>query len=1192
MALTKIPGFALDTTSNVTFANASVTGNLTTGNANLGNLASANFISVTSNITAGNANLGNAVTANYHIGNLYGTANLAVYATTANAVAGANVSGTVSSATTAGTVTTAAQPNITSVGTLTNTTLGSSNSLSGGNLVSATYLTGTLTTASQPNITSVGTLSSLVVTANANVGNINSGGVANITGNLTSLNANLGNLAIANYITGTLTTASQPNITNLGTLSSLTVTANITTGNLLFGSGIVTGTGNIISGNANLGNLATTNNLSVTTYVTSNLIPNANVTYSLGNSTNRWKDLFISGSTITLGDSTLSAGAINFGNSNVSIPSANGNVTISAVGNANIVVVTGTGVNVAGTLNITGNANVGNLGFGSGVVTGTANITGGNIIGIIAAGSNTITTTGNITGGNLLGVHANGNSNVNIPSANGNVNISAVGVANVVVVTGTGVNVSGYVTASGALSVANIVTTGAQGNISGANYVIANYFTGTLTTASQPNITSLGTLTSLSAGDTTITGNLTVTGNFEYANVTTFRIKDPIIEQGGNTTGSALTSSDGFDRGQLLHYYSGGSAIDAFMGYKTSTNEFIFASNASVSSEVVTVNTYGNIHAGNANLGNLTTSNYFSGVLTTASQPNITSVGTLSSLAVTGNANVGNLNATTSVIASTLTSNIATGTSPLTVTSTTRVSNLNVAYANVSDYSVVTTQTTGTFYPVFVSGNTTGNYALASNATMSYNAANGALTIGNLVSGAGSGGNITGANLVSANYFTGTLTTAAQPNITRVGTLTSLTTTGNISAGSNYFLGDGFYLSGVDAAGRVVNGTSNLNIATSGGNITMGVAGNAGIITVTGTGVNIAGYANLGSGNLLTTGNISAGFFLGNGSQLTGVDAAGRVVNGTSNLNIATSGGNITMGVAGNAGIITVTGTGANISGYMAVTGNVSAGNVLTNNLLYANGVAWSFGSGTPGGSNTYVQFNDSSSFGGNAGFTFNKATTTLTANNFVATTTANLGAVGNVTITGGTSGQVLSTNGSGVLSWVAQSGGGGGTVGITVDNFTGTGSQTAFTLSTTPTSINQVSVNYNGAILLRASYSISGSTITFGSAPASGSLIEVTTTTGVSSGAGFFATRTYTGTGSQTAFTVTSGTTVSSVMVALSGVLQTPTTDYTISGTTLTFTSAPPNGVSIQIRELSVVVATSYSTRAVAMTMGIIFGG
>ena len=81
MAITKLQPFNLDTTANYTFAN------IATDNANLGNLATANFFS-----GAGN-NLSN--------------------------IQGANVTGAVSSATTSGTVTTNAQPNITSVGTLT-----------------------------------------------------------------------------------------------------------------------------------------------------------------------------------------------------------------------------------------------------------------------------------------------------------------------------------------------------------------------------------------------------------------------------------------------------------------------------------------------------------------------------------------------------------------------------------------------------------------------------------------------------------------------------------------------------------------------------------------------------------------------------------------------------------------------------------------------------------------------------------------------------------------------------------------------------------------------------------------------------------------------------------------------------------------------------------------------------------------
>jgi hypothetical protein len=69
-----------------------------------------------------------------------------------------------------------------------------------------------------------------------------------------------------------------------------------------------------------------------------------------------------------------------------------------------------------------------------------------------------------------------------------------------------------------------------------------------------------------------------------------------------------------------------------------------------------TLSLTGNISAGNANLGNLTTSNYFHGVFdnTSSSQPNITSVGNLSNLFV-GNATAnvtiigGNINATGSI---------------------------------------------------------------------------------------------------------------------------------------------------------------------------------------------------------------------------------------------------------------------------------------------------------------------------------------------------------------------------------------------------------------------------------------------------------------------------------------------------------------------------------------------------------------
>ncbi|MFR1445898.1 hypothetical protein ACLUYJ_20280, partial [Acinetobacter baumannii] len=81
--------------------------------------------------------------------------------------------------------------------------------------MTATNISGTLTTAAQPNITSVGTL-----------------------GNLTATNASITNLSGLNTLTatnisGTLTTAAQLNITSVGTLGNLTATnATITTANI------------------------------------------------------------------------------------------------------------------------------------------------------------------------------------------------------------------------------------------------------------------------------------------------------------------------------------------------------------------------------------------------------------------------------------------------------------------------------------------------------------------------------------------------------------------------------------------------------------------------------------------------------------------------------------------------------------------------------------------------------------------------------------------------------------------------------------------------------------------------------------------------------------------------------------------------------------------------------------------------
>ena len=63
----------------------------------------------------------------------------------------------------------------------------------------------------------------------------------------------------------------------------------------------------------------------------------------------------------------------------------------------------------------------------------------------------------------------------------------------------------------------------------------------------------------------------------------------------------------------------------------------------------------------------------------------------------------------------------------------------------------------------------------------------------------------------------------------------------------------------------------------------------------------------------------------------------------------------------------------------------------------------------------------------------------------------------------------------------------------------------------------------------------------------------------------------TATGDGSTVAFTINSGRTVNDVFVIVNGVTLVPTTDYTISSTTLTFSTAPVSGAEIQIRYLPI---------------------
>ena len=148
---------------------------------------------------------------------------------------------------------------------------------------------------------------------------------------------------------------------------------------------------------------------------------------------------YANGTAVSLGGNVQSN--IANGNSNVNIATANGNVTIAAVGNTTMTI-TGTGSNITGTLNVTGNANIGNLGTTTAIIT-----------------------TGNITTINS-GLLQNGNSNITL-TANGNVSIQAAGSTVELVVTSTGANVTGTLSATGNVTGSYLISTHASGNEGG-----------------------------------------------------------------------------------------------------------------------------------------------------------------------------------------------------------------------------------------------------------------------------------------------------------------------------------------------------------------------------------------------------------------------------------------------------------------------------------------------------------------------------------------------------------------------------------------------------------------------------------------------------------------------------------------------------------------------------------------------------
>lgn len=355
------------------------------------------------------------------------------------------------------------------------------------------------------------------------------------------------------------------------------------------------------------------------------------------------------------------------------------------------------------------------------------------------------------------------------------------------------------------------------------------------------------------------TNLLTLNGNANVANLNSSGVVTAANLVSNVATGTPpLTVTSTTRVSNLSVAYSNVSDFGVTTAQTTGTFFPVFVNGSSTANRAL---------AANANLGfNAATGNLSATILNANG-----AIAAGTTVTATGNVTGSNLLTAGNVTASRLVSNVATGTAPITVTSTTRVGNLSVDYANVSDFEVVTAQTTGTYYPTFVSSSTTGNKALAANSTFSANIANGALIATTFV------GALSGAATTA-----GTVTTNAQGNITSVGTLTSLGVNGTVTAvaftaNTGVFTGNGSGLSslaGANVTGTVANATYAVSAgsATTAGTVTTAAQPNITSVSTAFTSLTFANAQTITGNNMtLTTGaNTNAGTITGNWSLSSG----------------------------------------------------------------------------------------------------------------------------------------------------------------------------------------------------------------------------------------------------------------------------------------------------------------------------------
>ena len=822
-----------------------------------------------------------------------GTNTLSVTNITANgaglsSLTGANVTGEVAFANTANSV---AVANVVGIGNIAVINLdgNGTNVLHGngywgpesGNL-NANYanFAGEAFSVSASNIVGTVNLANFATTANAVAGANVSGTVANATYSISAGSANTA---------ATVTTNAQPNITSVGILTGLTVDGDI--------------------------------------------LPNANITYNLGSPTKRWKDLYISGNTININDSTITSDANGITLTNPLGGSftviGNGTSNTASIVNGNSSVVVNPNSNVA--INVTGTSNVIVVSIDGLLVNGNGNITGNLVTG------GTIVASANITGANLItsnGIYAN-IANITANLTSGNASLGNLATANYV-------NVSQEINGNIANFSGNLTSLNANlGNLAIANFInTGQIFNGNSNITLTPN----GNIT------TTVASNATLTVSGVGANIVGYVQANGIISA-GSFEGVSLTSNVG----NLTLYAapgnnyvelrpSGNGQVDVGNFRITSLAEPNAATDAATKQYVDTIAQGLHIHApsqaatpdilANVTSGIITYNNGASGVganlVTTGSfnlidGVNVQTIGTR--ILVKNEANTAHNGIYTWANASTIVRAIDFDTPTEMAGGDFTFVQQGTLYNDTGWVMTDPVTTVGTSPVIWVQFSGAGTYSAGPGLTL--NGTQFSVNVDNLTTEI-AGGNV----VVKANsQFT-------TPNI-GAATGTSLNVTGNVSANNvtatELITSNNITVTANANVGNLL--TDNLlhangvpwDLELPGGGNTQLQFNNDG---------SFGGSANLtfnkDTGNLSINGNVilANGLYYGDGGGLSNIAAANvvglnlsQIANGNSNVNIPSANGNVTISAVGNANIVTVTGTGANINGTFSTTGLVTIPN-------------------------------------------------------------------------------------------------------------------------------------------------------------------------------------------------------------------------------------------------------------------------